>query len=513
MAAVAEGAVQDLCEEATCSICLDYFRDPVTIACGHNFCHGCLAQCWEESVGEASCPHCRMTVQPGNVIPNRPLANFVEITKKLRLQAPGGAGGEGRVCGEHQEPLKLFCKDDETPICVVCDRSKEHRNHDVVPVEEAAQEYKDQIYGCLENLREKREQILASKAVAEKESEDLLKETEAEREKTVYQFRQLHQFLEDQEEFLLAQIEEGEKEIILKKEEYLATLSRQFSFLESLIQEMEEKCRQPDSEFLQDIRKTLKKIEKRGNLCIGLFVPLALKWTFYDIKPSLEYVMKQFQDLFPENKTMEEEVEYTGELYTESTSIGYQPKISGAWEDVLLSGAKKVNITLAPDTAFPRLILSEDLKSVRWDKKYQAVPKHPDRFNQCPFVLGRQEFSAGRYYWDVYVENQEEWAVGVARKSVLRKGPVMVSPECGIWAVGKSSGRYQAFIPPHNPLLCLNWKLKKIRVFLNYGKGELSFYNVDTKYHLYTLSGVSSTGEILLPFFRVFKGGFLSISP
>ncbi|XP_042306781.1 zinc finger protein RFP-like [Sceloporus undulatus] len=251
MAAVAGGAVQDLCEEATCSICLDYFRDPVTIACGHNFCRGCLTQCWGESVEEASCPQCRMSVQPRNVIPNRPLANFVEITKKLRLQAPGGAGGEGRICGEHQEPLKLFCKDDETPICVVCDRSKEHRNHEVVPAEEAAQEYKDQICSCLGNLRKDREQLLASKAVAEKESQDLLKKTEAERGKAVSTFRQLHQFLEDQEKLLLAQIEEVEKEIILKREEHLATLSRELSFLGSLIQEMEEKCRQPASEFLK----------------------------------------------------------------------------------------------------------------------------------------------------------------------------------------------------------------------------------------------------------------------
>uniref|UniRef100_A0A670HM03 Zinc finger RING-type eukaryotic domain-containing protein n=1 Tax=Podarcis muralis TaxID=64176 RepID=A0A670HM03_PODMU len=37
--AAAERPVKDLCDESTCSICLEYFKDPVTIPeCGHNFC-------------------------------------------------------------------------------------------------------------------------------------------------------------------------------------------------------------------------------------------------------------------------------------------------------------------------------------------------------------------------------------------------------------------------------------------------------------------------------------------
>lgn len=38
--------VQALRDEAFCAICLDYFKDPVSIGCGHNFCRACLAQMW-----------------------------------------------------------------------------------------------------------------------------------------------------------------------------------------------------------------------------------------------------------------------------------------------------------------------------------------------------------------------------------------------------------------------------------------------------------------------------------
>lgn len=48
MAAVAmtTNPVQTLREEAVCAICLDYFTDPVSIGCGHNYCRVCITQLW-----------------------------------------------------------------------------------------------------------------------------------------------------------------------------------------------------------------------------------------------------------------------------------------------------------------------------------------------------------------------------------------------------------------------------------------------------------------------------------
>ncbi|XP_059949761.1 E3 ubiquitin-protein ligase TRIM52 isoform X1 [Mesoplodon densirostris] len=42
----APNTLQTLQEEVVCAICLDYFKDPVTIDCGHNFCRGCVTQLW-----------------------------------------------------------------------------------------------------------------------------------------------------------------------------------------------------------------------------------------------------------------------------------------------------------------------------------------------------------------------------------------------------------------------------------------------------------------------------------
>ncbi|XP_063148847.1 zinc finger protein RFP-like [Candoia aspera] len=128
--------VLELLEEATCSICLELFQDPVLVpGCGHNFCWSCLARSW--GAAEASCPQCRRAFQPRDLVANRQLARVAEIAQRCGPQG----GEEGGFCGTHREPLKLFCKDCETLICLVCDRSPEHRDHRVIPLEEAFQEY------------------------------------------------------------------------------------------------------------------------------------------------------------------------------------------------------------------------------------------------------------------------------------------------------------------------------------------------------------------------------------
>nr|XP_056722802.1 E3 ubiquitin-protein ligase TRIM7-like [Euleptes europaea]XP_056722805.1 E3 ubiquitin-protein ligase TRIM7-like [Euleptes europaea] len=537
----AGGLVQELCEEASCSVCLDYFRDPVTIAeCGHNFCRACLTRSWGASRAETSCPQCRGRAQEGTLRPNQQLANFVQIAKKFTLQEgkeAGGKGGEGkrgvcekhqellkffckedvallcgvcgrseehqdhqvvpleeaflenratvaagrgRVCQKHQEPLKLFCKDDKALICVVCDRSKEHRNHETLPLEEASQEYKDQFCNCLERLKKERKRIVACKAGVLKESQDLLKQTTGEKQETVAKFRQLHSFLEEQEKLLLAQMEEVEKEVARNRVQHLVKLSEALSSLDNLIQEMEEKSQQPASELLQDARCTLQRYKKREVFEDPVAFPLAQKWRiwdFSDLNLFLEGIKKQFKDTLD----------------------------SGFY-------LQKACVTLDPDTAHPGLLLSEDWKSVRDGEKAQSLPSNPERFSTYTAVLGREGFTAGRHFWEVLVGSEERWAVGVARESVRRKGRITFGPERGIWAVGKWCGHYRASIKGQYHPLSLTREPKRIRVCLNYAGGRVAFFDADRGALIHEFSGASFSGETLLPFFWVNSKAHLKLS-
>ncbi|KAM7146207.1 zinc finger protein RFP-like [Macrochelys suwanniensis] len=258
----AENPMESLKEEATCPVCLEYFKDPVIIDCGHNFCRACIRQCWEGSATAASCPQCRETVQQRHLRPSRQLANMVEIAKRLSLQAANAAGGDG-VCGEHQETLKLFCEKDQTPMCVVCYLSQAYRAHTVVRIEEAAQEYKKKIRAHLKTLRKEREKLLGLKETGEGNSREYLKQIEKERQKIVSEFQQLRQFLEEQERLLLARLEKLEEVIVKLQKENITKLSEEISCLSKLISEPEGKYKKPANDFLQNrVKFFLSRCEK-----------------------------------------------------------------------------------------------------------------------------------------------------------------------------------------------------------------------------------------------------------
>ncbi|XP_025033115.1 zinc finger protein RFP-like, partial [Python bivittatus] len=253
---MAAGApVLDLLEEATCPICLEYFQDPVLIPeCGHNFCRSCLTRSWGESPSEASCPQCRRTFVPGNILANRQLARVVEIAQRCDPESEEGGG----FCRAHQEPLKLFCQHHKTLICRVCERSREHRDHRVIPLEEAFQEYQIQVGDCLKAQKEEKEKILTYRRETEQKMQEMLDLIKRKRKNTVAEFRELRRWLEEQEKLLLARMEETEKEIVSRRDRRLGKHVKKPSSLEDLIQEMEEKYQQPSRKLLRDIGSILK---------------------------------------------------------------------------------------------------------------------------------------------------------------------------------------------------------------------------------------------------------------
>ncbi|XP_014814376.1 PREDICTED: tripartite motif-containing protein 52-like [Calidris pugnax] len=149
-------------DEARCSICLEIFQDPVSIHCGHNFCRSCITRTWEGQNTNFSCPQCREMEDQMSLRPNRELANVIEAAKRSNKEPAREVEGGENLCEKHKEPLKLFCQEDKRLICLVCDRSEVHRNHSVVPVDEAAKQYKKQIQTQLHLLKSEQEALQSS---------------------------------------------------------------------------------------------------------------------------------------------------------------------------------------------------------------------------------------------------------------------------------------------------------------------------------------------------------------
>ncbi|XP_053861165.1 E3 ubiquitin-protein ligase TRIM7-like isoform X2 [Malaclemys terrapin pileata] len=97
---------------------------------------------------------------------------------------------------------------------------------------------------CLAPLRKERE---AAK------TEELLKQTEAERQKIVWEWKELRGFLEEQEQRLLSRLEELERAIVQRRDEGICRLSWEFSLLS---ERGREKGQQPLSQPLQGAGNT-----------------------------------------------------------------------------------------------------------------------------------------------------------------------------------------------------------------------------------------------------------------
>ncbi len=170
-----------------CSVCLDVFTHPVSLPCGHTFCQSCILAQWTAS-GSTHCPKCstvfqetpelrensfaremaeQIRKQKGQKLSEyRPVASHnvlcdicplekasravksclvcvasyceVHVTShtsrftKHTLVPPQRM--DNRICRIHERPLELYCRYDQSAVCVLC-MNTEHSTHHTIPVE------------------------------------------------------------------------------------------------------------------------------------------------------------------------------------------------------------------------------------------------------------------------------------------------------------------------------------------------------------------------------------------
>ncbi|XP_076999979.1 butyrophilin subfamily 2 member A2-like isoform X5 [Tamandua tetradactyla] len=186
------------------------------------------------------------------------------------------------------------------------------------------------------------------------------------------------------------------------------------------------------------------------------------------------------------------------EVEREEKEITQQLQEELRWRRTLLHAA---DVVLDADTAHPELFLGEDGRSVLRGPYRQAVPDNPERFDCRPCVLGRERFTSGRHYWEVKVEDTMVWAVGVCRDDVERKGDSPLVPENGFWTLEMLGVEYRALCCPRLTI-ALPERLRRVAVFLDYEAGDVSFYNMGDRSHIYTCPRSIFAGP-MRPFFRL----------
>ncbi|XP_030055745.1 E3 ubiquitin-protein ligase TRIM39-like isoform X1 [Microcaecilia unicolor] len=473
----AANPAESLGDETVCSICLDYFTDPVMTNCGHNFCRSCITQSWEGRDTDFPCPRCRKRSRQRNLRPNRQLANMTEIAKKFSQTSERPK--EENLCKKHKEELKLFCQVGQRAMCVVCSESQNHRYHTTISIEQAVQEYKEKFKMHLKPVKKNLKDLLKFKSTEGKKAEKLKSETERKRLIVESEFEELHQFLNKEKQIFLSRLEEEEKKILQRMRENESQLEQQSFFLKQLISEIEEKNQQPANELLKDVNNTLSRCQK-----MKFPVPEAVST---DLKMG-------FQLSFPQQ--LKKWVTKYEDFYERKS----HPAGIDWWVEC---GRYTANVTLDPETAHPNLILSQDRKSVRSGNRRQNVLDTPQRFDIDPCVLGSEGFSSGRHYWEVEVGDNPFCQLGVCNDSVRRKGEIKLSPEEGLWTLGLwyEEGCWVRTSPVIE--LPLSERPRAVGILLDYEAGKVSFYDADSKSHVFTFTNTFTntfTGK-LRPFF------------
>ncbi|CAL8377131.1 unnamed protein product [Boreogadus saida] len=463
-------------ENFSCSICLDVFSSPVSTPCGHNFCRTCITKFWDEKV-EYKCPICnkifatrpdlqvntllselaaqlRTTVrvkeqpcvEPGEVpcdvctgtqlkAMKSCLVCFVSycqthlephqrfaVLKKHRLVEPMDRL-EDRMCKEHDRLLELFCKTEQVCVCKSCTEG-DHKSHHVVPLKEEYEvkmaqlgkmeaEVQQMIQETQNNIQEIEDTVKCTKADADREITDGVQVLTA-----------LMRCIEKWQDDLNQMVKERLKSTERQAEDLIKELEQEIEDLTNRSSEVKQLAQTKDHlHFLQAFR-SLKD------------PPPTRAWTTVEVRPpSCVGTLRRSLDQLEETLNME------------------MKKIRDAAELKRVQ-QYEVDVTLDPDTAHPRLILSEDGKQVHDGGVAKKLPDIPKRFTQFIHVLARQSFSSGRFYFEVQVKGKTRWYLGVARESINRKA-----------------------------------ELQKVGVFVDYDEGLVSFYDVEARVHLYSATG------------------------
>ncbi|XP_042596215.1 nuclear factor 7, brain-like [Cyprinus carpio] len=159
------------------------------------------------------------------------------------------------------EKLKLFCLDEEQPVCVVCRDSEKHLSHRFRPINEVVSSYKEQLKTALKSLEEKLKHIENNKRDCDKTIQLIKTQAEGTEWQINKEFKKLHQFLRDEEEASITALRKDEEQKSQKMKEKLEEMNRQISALSDTIKDIKEKMmpHTSDASFLHRFNVTLER--------------------------------------------------------------------------------------------------------------------------------------------------------------------------------------------------------------------------------------------------------------
>ncbi|GLD64674.1 uncharacterized protein AKAME5_001620600 [Lates japonicus] len=432
--------------------------DAETVPC--DVCHG------NNSASVKSCLVCQASYCEIHLVPH--LRD--PALQRHRLTDPA-TFTSSHLCRNHNKPLTMFCKKDQTPVCAKC-QERDHKRHEVVPMEKASKRIKTRLRATKADIQ-LMIQARLRKMQEIKNSVDLSKKiTEREIQSSTHVCTALITAVQRHQAGLVEELEERQGKAERRAVELLDELEQEINELQIRSSELQH------LELTQNPLHLLQSFPSLSRL------PATREWS--------EVAFHSDNCMGTVRRAASKLVDVCQEVANRLTA-----------EEADKMNQYAVDVTLDPETASGWLTLSPDGKkvSLSCQKKKASLPDSPQRFDSCVCVLGKQSLTSGRRYWVVQVGDKTDWDLGVARESINRKGAITVRPDSGYWAICRRKGGSLSVCTSPSVTLHLQETPQKVGVFLDYEEGSVSFYDAEAKTHIYTYSGCTFT-EPLYPYFN-----------
>ncbi|KAM6896817.1 zinc finger protein RFP-like [Lycodopsis pacificus] len=533
-------------DQLLCSICLNVFTEPVSTPCGHNYCKTCITGYWA-CRGQTQCPLCMKTfrrrpqlqvntgfrdmvenfkdmrvrdedgipVKPGEVscdiclVPKLKaqktclgcLASYCQLhlephhrvtsLKKHQLMDPV-SNLEDRVCKKHDKMLELFCRKDQMCVCFMCWKD-DHATHEAIPLEHAFRERKVQL-DCVTSGMKMKENI---KSRIIKEIKYLADQSKKESEKEIADiadvFSDLVVSLEIRQAELIEVIQKKQKAAQQQAEDHVTQLEQEVAEMRRRRSQMEQLLQAEDhlrllqswpSLHLPAHTEDLINLQSDSNPpCMSDLHDLSQQSYVAMVKKS---VAQMEQTVSNEMEMLIHEVRLS-DAAEEQMPDGFVREVWTPPRDKLMMIQQyEVDVTLDANTGHHSLVVSDDGKELRFSEGNTVVGTR--RFPLQPFVLGKEGFSSGRFYYEVKVGGNISWVLGVAKESMKREH-LNDGPKQGCWTLSVWFDSEFQWYATDNGMTAPLQSPQTVGVFVDYEKGEVSFYDVEARTLIYSYSG------------------------
>ncbi|KAM8830173.1 E3 ubiquitin/ISG15 ligase TRIM25 isoform 1-T1 [Synchiropus picturatus] len=518
--------------ELSCAICFQLYLDPVALPCGHSYCRACLLQTSATLDGGKTlprCPECRSEYDGFSTLPkNFKLSNIIEgylasapelarLTEEVQegaafcdhcideralalqaclncevtlcsrhlqrhnekasfrdhiLVAPQQELGI-KGCQVHQRPLEYFCSSDMAPLCGTCLKEGYHHNHDVLTFSAAEEEMRRalQTHSKVVSGKLQLTEILLKKTVEEQGTCEAVGDKMIDKAVTIM-------------ERIAGLVDRYKEKLSTVLEEERGQRRKSWQLGLSVLEEQQQQ--------LQEAQQSTTEV-------LSVEDPWDFINRFMQIEPKVRGVVSgSFQSNIPSKVPLN-----TSRLQMDLKTKDFRSEMTLLLDSLCIL-LNPLELTFDVATAHPSLVVSSDLRSVKYSATKQQHPDHAERFTSAPQVLCSQGILGGEHIWVVEVGAKSMWSVGMCYRSIPRRGDhSRLGHNSVSWRIQWKNNKLTVCQSSCNVALGeIRAPPQRIEVALDYEGGSLSFHSTKgRREHLHTFRAVFR--EPLYPAFSI----------